>query len=146
MATFNEMHTPTFRKYVTEQDIVMPNWLKTSQTFWLHLTVFDLEKQPKNLNFQSCFTYDRSFDGYFQWNACNCFQKICSWTRHNDATLIKIISNFFVALQSFCSIREPKNLSFQNFLTSNRPFDGYLQWNACTNFQKKINFNQTAAF
>ena len=46
MATFNETHTPTSRKYVGEQGIVMLNWSETSQTFWLHSSGFALEKQP----------------------------------------------------------------------------------------------------
>ena len=51
VATFSETHAPTSRIYVVEQDIRMANWSKTFQTFWLHFTVFVLEKQPKNLNF-----------------------------------------------------------------------------------------------
>ena len=30
----------------------------------------------------------------------------------------------------------PRNLNYQSFLTSNRPFGGYFQWNACTDFHK----------
>ena len=102
VATFNETRAPTFRKYVTEQGIMMPNWWKTFQTFLSHSSVFALEKQPKNLNFHSVFTSKRSFGGYFQWNARTYFQKICSWTRYSDTKLIKNISNFFVALLGFC--------------------------------------------
>ena len=49
------MRAPTSRKYVAEQGIVMPNWSKTLENFCLHSFVFPLEKQPKNLNFQSFF-------------------------------------------------------------------------------------------
>ena len=52
MATFNETRALTSRKYVIEQGIAMPNWSKTFQTFLSHSSVFALEKQPKNLNFQ----------------------------------------------------------------------------------------------
>ena len=53
MTTFNETRAPTFRNYVVEQGIVMPTSSKTFQTFWLLSSFFPLEKQPKNLNFQS---------------------------------------------------------------------------------------------
>ena len=53
VATFNETRAPTSRKDEAEQGAVMPNWSKTFQTFWSHSSVFSLEKQPKNLNFQS---------------------------------------------------------------------------------------------
>ena len=36
------------------------------QTFWFHSSVFALEKQPKNLSFQSAFTFKISIGGYFQ--------------------------------------------------------------------------------
>ena len=55
MATFNKTRAPTSRKYVSEQGIVMLNWSKTFQTLWLHSSVFNLEKLPKNLNFHSFF-------------------------------------------------------------------------------------------
>ena len=53
VATFSETRAPTSRKYVAEQGMVMPNWLKTFHTFWSHSSTFALEKQPKNLNFHS---------------------------------------------------------------------------------------------
>ena len=98
VATFSETCAPTSKKYVAKQGIVMPNWSKTFQTFWSYYSVFDWEKQPKNLNIQSSFTSNSPSGGSFQRNACTDFQKICSWTRYSDATLIKIISKFFVAL------------------------------------------------
>ena len=66
MATFNETRAPIFRKYVSEQGIVMPNLSKTFQTFRSHSFVFHLEKQPTNQNFQSLFTSNRTFGDYFQ--------------------------------------------------------------------------------
>ena len=53
MATFNETRTNAFRKYGSEEGIMMPNWSKTFQNFWSHSSVFNLEKLPKNLNFHS---------------------------------------------------------------------------------------------
>ena len=55
VATFNEMRALTSKKNVAEQGIVTPNWSKTSQTFKWHSSGLALEKQPKNVNFQSFF-------------------------------------------------------------------------------------------
>ena len=56
VVTFNETHAPSSRKYTAEQVIVMPNWSRTFQTVSSHSSVFVLEKQLINLNFQSSFT------------------------------------------------------------------------------------------
>ena len=55
MVSFNEMRSPTSRIYVAEQGIVISDGSKTFQTFWSPSCIFALEKQPKNLNFQSIF-------------------------------------------------------------------------------------------
>ena len=101
VATLNETGPPTSRETVAKQDIVMPNWSKIFQTFRSHSFPFALEKQPKNLDFQRVFIFKRTFGGYFQWNTCTYFQKICSWARYNDAKLIENVSNFLVALLCF---------------------------------------------
>ena len=69
-ATFNKTRAPTSRIYVAEQGIVMPNWSKTFQTLRSYSSVFDIEKLPKNLNFQSLFTSNRPFRNNFQWKPC----------------------------------------------------------------------------
>ena len=144
MATFNKRRAPTSRIYICEQGIVMPNLSKMFQTFWLHSSIFNLEKPPKNLNFYSFFLplINRAFGGYFQWNACTYFQKICNWRRYCDAKLIKNISNFLVALIPFCFRKQPKNLNFQTCFTFNRPFGGYFQWKVRTYFQKICNWGR----
>ena len=58
--TFNEMRAPTYRKYVAEQCILMPNLSETNKSFWSHSSVFVLEKQPEKLNFHSFFTSKRT--------------------------------------------------------------------------------------
>ena len=63
VATFGKTRGPTSRKYVAEQGIVMPNWSETIQNFWSNSAAFALEKQPKNLNFHSVFTFNRPFGG-----------------------------------------------------------------------------------
>ena len=66
VATFNKRRAPTSRKYVCEQGIVMPNLSKIIRTFRFHSSVFAIKKLRKNLNFQSFFTSNRPFGGYFQ--------------------------------------------------------------------------------
>ena len=94
LATFNERGAPTSRKYVAKQCIVMQNWSKLFQTFRSHPSIFYLKRQPKIQIFQSFFISNRPFGGYFQWNVCTDFQKICSWTRYSDVKSIKNISDF----------------------------------------------------
>ena len=116
--------------------LIIPNVWETRQSSWSGSSVFALEKWSKYLNFQSFFTSFRPFGGYFQWNACIYFQKICIWTRYSDAKLIKNISNFLVTLLRFSFRKQPKNLNIQEFFTSFRHFGGYYQWNTCIYFQK----------
>ena len=52
VATFIETCAATFRKYVAEQGLPKPIWLKTSQTFMLHSSAFALEEQLEKVNFQ----------------------------------------------------------------------------------------------
>ena len=53
VATFNEKRAPIFRKFVVEQDKIMPNYLQALQCFCSHSSGFGLEIQPENLSFQS---------------------------------------------------------------------------------------------
>ena len=85
--TFSEMCASSSRNWVAEQGIVMQNWSKTFQTFCSDSSIFTLGKQPEKLTFESFFTSKKSFGGYFQWNACTYFQKICSWTRYSNSKL-----------------------------------------------------------
>ena len=102
VGSFNEAHAPTCRIYVVRQGLPTPNYAKKFQTFWLHSSVFALEKEPEKLHFQSFFSSKKPFGGYFQWNACTYFQKIYSWRRFTDAKLFKNLWTFLVAFLRFC--------------------------------------------
>ena len=138
VATFNEKRAPTSRKYVAEQDIVMPNWLKTFRSFWSHSSVFPKEKQPEKINFESLFNSKRSLCGYCHCNACTYFKEICSLTRGTNAKLIKCISNFFVALVRFSSIKTIWKDKFSESFTTKKPFGGYFP-NVCSYFKETCN-------
>ena len=127
--TFNETRVPTSRKYVAEQGIVMPISSKTFQTFSFHSSVFALEKQPNKSKFSGFFNLWETLWWLFSMKH---FQKICSWARGSDAKLTATISNFLVVLLRFGFKMQVKNLNFQSFLSSKKPFSGYFQWKACT--------------
>ena len=52
MVAFSETCTFTSRKFVFEPGIRISNSLEKIQFLWSHSSVFDLQKPPKNLNFQ----------------------------------------------------------------------------------------------
>ena len=70
--------------------------IKSISKFLVALLGFALGKQPKNLNSQRLFTSNGPFGGYFQWNTCTDFHKVCSWERYGGAKFIKRISKFFI--------------------------------------------------
>ena len=82
------------------------------------------------------FTSRKLFCGYFQWNTCSYFQKICSWTRYSNAKLIRYVSKFWSDSCVFALERQAKKLNFKGFVTFKRPFGGYFQWNVCIYFQE----------
>ena len=43
VATFNEKRAPIFRKFIVEQDKIMPNYLQALQCFCSHSSGFGLE-------------------------------------------------------------------------------------------------------
>ena len=55
VAPLNKTRAPTPRKYLAKKGIVMPNWSKTFQTFWL-----------RSSTFSEFFTSNKPFGGYFQ--------------------------------------------------------------------------------
>ena len=81
--------------------------IKNISNLLVTLLRFCFRKQPKKLNFQRFLTSKRPSGGYFQWNACTYFQKICSWTRYSNAKLIKNISNVSVGSPAFALEKQP---------------------------------------
>lgn len=51
MAYYSETCELTSRKYAAEQGKIIPNSSKTFQFFWLHSSVFALQKSLKNAKF-----------------------------------------------------------------------------------------------
>ena len=75
--------------------------MKTISNFWWCFSIFALEKQAKNLNFQSLLTSNRRFHDYVQWNYSTDFQKIRSCTRYSDAEFIEKHLKVFGGTPSF---------------------------------------------
>ena len=117
-------------------------FLKKFQFFWLHPPVFALEKQPKNLNFQSLFTSKRPFRGYYQRNRCTYFQKICTLKGMVLPNWPKTFETFWSHFSVFAIQKQLKNLNFQRLFTHKKTFGayfqrgGYFQRNACSYFQE----------
>ena len=65
VAIFSKAHALTSRKYVSKLDINVPNSSDHLNFFWSHPSIFALETQSKNLDFQRFFTSKTSFGGYF---------------------------------------------------------------------------------
>ena len=66
VATLKETLASTSRKYVSKPGNCIPDWAEKLQFFWLHSSILDLEGQPKDLNFQSFWTYKIPFGATFK--------------------------------------------------------------------------------
>ena len=74
--------------------------------FWRsHSSFISLEDQPKNLNFHGSFISKILLGGYFQWNMCTQFQKICIWPSHEYSKFI-IKTTIFLVFIIFLSLKE----------------------------------------
>ena len=116
VANVNERHTTTSRKYVAEQVIVVLKWSNTFQTFWTHSSVFALEKQPKNLNFSSVFTYNRIIGGYFQKTHAPTSRKYVTEEGRVLPNWSKTVQTFWSHSYVFAFEKQPKNITFRVFL------------------------------
>ena len=97
MATFNETRANAFRKYGSEQGIMMPNWSKTFQNFWSHSSVFNWERLPKNLNFHSVLPLIEPLVATFS--------ETCAPTsRQYVAEEGIVMPNWLKKFQAFCSL------------------------------------------
>ena len=124
----------------------MPNLLSQLQFPSSHSSIFPLEKQPKNLRFQSFFTSKTRFGGYFLGSMCTHFQKTCICTKKKHSRFSRETSKFLDPFLRFCLKKTKVKSKFSEFFTSKRPFGGYFQWNACTCFQKICSRRRYAKF
>ena len=111
MATFNETCAITSRKYLSETTLSVPILSQKLQYFWSHCSVFALEKLTKKLNFHRFFIPKIIIGGYFQWNVCTHFEKICIWSRHEHCKFIRETSIFW-SHSSFFLKNQPRKLNF----------------------------------
>ena len=120
----------------------MSDWSETFKPFGHIICVFVLEKQPKNLHFKSYFTTKRHFGGYFQWNVSPTSRKYVAEQGIMMPSLWQILHSFWSHSSVFFSEKYPENLNFQGFFTTKTSFDGYFQWEACTNCSEKMQLSQ----
>ena len=140
MATVNEICALTCRKYVVQRSksfwktkialVKLPGFCFREYTLYYKLLLF---MQIKFLDF---LNFKKRFGGYFQWNVCTYFQKICGWIRYSNAKFIRDKLIFSVIFLCFCLEKKLKNAKFSDIFISKRTFDGYFLWNVCPHFQK----------
>ena len=136
MASFNETRTPTSRKYVVKQSLTTPNWAKIFQTSLPHSSVFALQKQPEKLNFHIFLFLNDPLVATFNETCAPTSRKYVAEQGIVMVNLSKTFRSFWFHSSVYTLKKLPKNLNFKSSFTSNRPFGGYFQWNACTYFQK----------
>ena len=56
----------------------------------------------------------------------------------------KTFDTFWSKSSNFALENQPTNLDFHSVFTSNRPFCGYFQWNACSYFQKTCSWTRSS--
>ena len=127
VATFREKRGSTSRKYISEQGIVTPNWLKPFQGFLSHSSDFALEKQSKNLNFQSFLPSTDTFVAAFSETRALTSRKYAAEQSIVIPNGSKTFQTFWLHSSVFPLEEQPKNVNFQSVFTSERPFGGYLQ-------------------
>ena len=124
MVSFNETHAPTFRNCVIEQDLPMPNWSKTFETFWLHSSIFALQKQPENLNVKSSLAFRKRLVASFTETCAPTSRKYVverSWLPLN---LSKAFKTYWLDSSVFALEKQLEKLNFHSFFTSKKPFSG----------------------
>ena len=116
----------------------MPNWSNTFWTFWSHSFVFAWENDLK-IWISRVFSplKDTLLDTFHETRAPTC-------RKHVSEQAI-VISNWSIKFQTFWSHssvfpleKQPKNLNFHSFFTSNKPFVGYFQWRRARTSRKYL--------
>ena len=141
MATLNEMCAPTSRKYVAEEGIVMPNWLKTFQTFRSHSSLFALESNLKS-KFSELLPLIDPLLVTFSETCAPTSRKYVAEKGLMMPNLWQARQSFWLQSSFFLLERYPKNLNFQSFYTTKTSSNGEFQWELCSNFYKKCSWGR----
>ena len=136
VAALNEMCAPTSRKYVAEEGIVMPNWLKTFQTFRSHSSLFALESNLKS-KFSELLPLIDPLLVTFSETCAPTSRKYVAEKGLMMPNLWQTRQSFWLHSSFFLLEKYTKNLNFQSFYTTKTRSNGEFQWELCTNFQKK---------
>ena len=124
--------------FIAQQGIVMTAF----ETFRSHSSVFALEKEAKNLNFFGFLNLIDPLLATFIETRAQTSRKYVSEQGVVMPDWSKIIQTFRSHSSVFAWEKQPKNLNFQSFFISNRPFGGYFQWKACTDSSKKCTWTR----
>ena len=102
----------------------------------MHFSVFALEKQSKNVNFQSFLPLKYPLVTIFKERCALTFNRkyVSEIGKHSRFSKEKWI--FFIALLCFCFRKAMVKSKFSEFFTSKRPFCGYFQQKTYTCFNK----------
>ena len=125
MASFSEMRGPTFKIYVAEQGMPLPNWLKTFQVFWLHSPGFSIEKRTEELNFHSFFLAPRNLL-VASFNEMYALTSKKHLVEQGLPTQIwsKTFPTFWLHSPNFALEKQLEKLNFKSFCTFKKHFDG----------------------
>ena len=124
MASFSETRGPTFKNYVAEQGIPLPNWLKTFQFFWLHSPGFFIEKKTEELNFH-CFLAPRNLlVASFNEVYAPTFRKHLVEQGLPTQIWSKTFLTFWLHSPSFALEKQLEKLNFKSFSTFKKHFGG----------------------
>ena len=136
MATFKERRAPTSKKYVAEQGIVIQNWSKILQIFVALLRFCFRKATQKSNSSESFLSLIDPLVTTFNERRAPTLRKQVAEQGIVMPKWLKIIETFRSHYSVFALETQPKNPILQSLFISNRPFAGYFQWNARTDFQK----------
>ena len=109
---------------LSEPGMIIANLSGIFQFFWLHSSVFILEKKHKNLSFQSFLPLRDTLVATFNKRHTPTFTKFVP--EQGIVERYREISIFFVVLLRFCFKKTTEKDKYLEFFTSRRTFGGYV--------------------
>ena len=95
------------------------------KNFWSHSSIFDFEKQPKNLNFQTFLPLRDPLEATFKETRAPTSRKYIAEQGIVISSLLKTFQTFRSHPSILAIEKLQKNVNFQSFFTSRRTLGGY---------------------